>query len=82
MPALNTIKEALKGFSDQKAITIRARGRDTEVYTKNGRETTSAVMLIFVIVQHFLKQRDLLIGRENSMMIGITTTYENPSCSL
>jgi hypothetical protein len=73
--ALNTIKKALKGFSDQKAITIRAHGRDTEVYTKNGRETTCAVMLIFDNVQHFLKQRDLRIGRENSMMIGIAATY-------
>jgi hypothetical protein len=75
MPVINTIKQALKDFSDQKAVVIRTRGRDTTVYPKNGCETTSAILLIFDNVQHFLKQRDLRIGRENSMMIGIAATY-------
>ena len=72
---VNTIKCALKGFSDQKAITIRTNGRDTRVYTKDAREMTNAIFLIFDNVQHFLKQRDLRIGRDNSMIIGIAATY-------
>jgi len=75
MPVVNTIKDALKGFSDQKAIIIRTHGRDTTVYTDNDRDTTNAILLIFDNVQHFHKQRDLRIGRDNSMVIGIAATY-------
>jgi hypothetical protein len=75
MPVVNTIKQALQDFSDQKAAVIQTRGHDTTVYPKNGHETTSTILLIFNNVQHFLKQRDLRIGQENSMMIGIAATY-------
>jgi hypothetical protein len=75
MPIVNTIIQALKIFSNQKAVVIRTQGCDTTVYLKNGRETTTAILLIFNNVQHFLKQHDLRIKRENSMMIGITATY-------
>jgi hypothetical protein len=36
---------------------------------------TKAILLIFDNVQHFMKQRDFRIGRENSMIIGIAATY-------
>jgi hypothetical protein len=75
MPIVNTIKQALKDFSDQKAIVIRTCGCDTAVYPNNDRKTTSAILLIFDNVQHFLKQHDLHIGWQNSMMIGIAATY-------
>ncbi|KAJ6592012.1 hypothetical protein B0H10DRAFT_2233056 [Mycena sp. CBHHK59/15] len=76
MPAVNTIKAALKGFSDQKAVAIRTRGRDVSVVTdSNGRRTTMAKKLIFDNVQHFRRQRELRVGRENSMIIGIAATF-------
>ncbi|KAJ7508161.1 hypothetical protein B0H11DRAFT_2185164 [Mycena galericulata] len=76
MPAVNTIKNTLKGFSDQKAIVIRARGRDTTVMKgADGRLTTQAKAIIFDNVQHFQRQRDLRIGRENTMIIGIAGTF-------
>jgi hypothetical protein len=75
MPVVTTIKTALKGFSDQKAVAIRTRARDTTIAITDGRETTKAILLIFDNVQHFLKQRDLRIGRDNSMIIGIAATY-------
>jgi hypothetical protein len=75
MPVVNTIKDALKGFLDQKAIIIRTHGCDTTVYTDNDHNMTNAILLIFDNVQHFHKQRDLCIGRDNSMIIGITVTY-------
>jgi hypothetical protein len=31
MPSIKTIKTALKGFSDQKAVIIRTRGRDVSI---------------------------------------------------
>ena len=75
MPSINTVKALLKGFSDQKAIAIRTRGRDTSVERINNRVMTKAILLIFDNVQHFMKQRDFRIGRENSMIIGIAATY-------
>ncbi|KAJ7444410.1 hypothetical protein B0H11DRAFT_1616710, partial [Mycena galericulata] len=75
-PSVNTIKVALRGFSDQKAIVIRTRGRDVSVTNhSDGRITTMANVLIFDNVQHFHKQRDFRIGRENSMIIGIAGTF-------
>jgi hypothetical protein len=75
MPVVTTIKNTLKGFSDQKAGAIRRRARDTTVTTADVRKTTNAIFLIFDNVQHFHKQRDLRIGRENNMIIGIAATY-------
>ena len=76
MPAVNTIKAALTGFSDKKAVVIRTRGRDVSVVTdSNGRLTTMAKTLIFDNVQHFRLQRELRVGRENSMIIGIAATF-------
>ncbi|KAJ7148144.1 hypothetical protein C8R43DRAFT_952750 [Mycena crocata] len=71
MPSVNTIKAALKGFSQQKAVVIRTRGRDITITRHaDGRITINAKVLIFDNVQHFLRQRELRIGRENSMIIG------------
>jgi hypothetical protein len=76
MPSVSTIKNALKGFSDQKAVIIRTRGRDTSVTIEpNGRKMTKINVLIFDNVQHFARQRDLRIERENAMIIGIACTY-------
>ncbi|KAF8147032.1 hypothetical protein K438DRAFT_1989998 [Mycena galopus ATCC 62051] len=76
MPAVNTIKASLKGFSQQKAVVIRTRGRDITVTTHpDGRLTKKAKVLIFDNVQHFRRQRDLRIGRENSMIIGIAGSF-------
>jgi len=75
MPVINTVKSVLKGFSDQKAVAICVRGRNTSTKTVNGYVMTRAILLIFDNVQHFMKQRDLRMGRENSMIIGIAATY-------
>ncbi|KAJ7699248.1 hypothetical protein B0H17DRAFT_1256751 [Mycena rosella] len=76
MPAVNTIKAALRAFSDQKAIIIRNSGRDVSVVKgANGRVITKAKKIIFDNFQHFKKQRDLRIGRENAMIIGIAATF-------
>ncbi|KAJ7806195.1 hypothetical protein B0H14DRAFT_2255004, partial [Mycena olivaceomarginata] len=40
-----------------------------------GRKMTKINVLIFDNVQHFARQRDLRIGRENAMIIGIACTY-------
>ncbi|KAJ7429297.1 hypothetical protein FB451DRAFT_963813, partial [Mycena latifolia] len=75
MPAVTTIKKALKGFSQQKAVVIRTRGRNVSVIRHpDGRLTTKGKVVIFDNVQHFNRQRDLRIGRENSMIIGIAGT--------
>jgi hypothetical protein len=75
MPVVTTIRAALKGFSDQKAIAIRTRARDSSITIINGLKMIKAILLIFDNVQHFLKQRDLRIGRDNSMIIGIAATF-------
>ncbi|KAJ7127279.1 hypothetical protein C8R43DRAFT_897578 [Mycena crocata] len=76
MPSVNTIKQALRGFSQQKAVVIRTRGRNVAITRHaDGRLTKRAKVLIFDNVQHFLRQRDLRIGRENSMIIGIAGTF-------
>lgn len=75
MPALNTIKRDLRGFSRQKAANILTMGRDLSTKTVDGKEKVRVVYLIFDNVQHFLKQRDLRIGRENRMIIGIACTF-------
>ncbi|KAF7346929.1 hypothetical protein MVEN_01445300 [Mycena venus] len=57
MPSVNTIKSALKGFSQQKAIAIRTRARDVSVIKDSKcRLRTLLNILIFDNVQHFLRQ--------------------------
>ncbi|KAJ7201497.1 hypothetical protein B0H12DRAFT_1036342 [Mycena haematopus] len=76
MPAVSTIKTALRKFSDQKAVAIRRRGRDVTTWVgPDGRLHTNALALVFDNVQHFMRQRDLRIGRENRMIIGIACTF-------
>ncbi|KAF4596165.1 hypothetical protein EYR40_008153 [Pleurotus pulmonarius] len=76
MPSPNTLKTALRLFSDEKAIIIRSLGQDTETYQDDatGEEYIYVNKLLFDNVQHFFKQRDLRIGRENSMIIGTAAT--------
>ncbi|KZP12709.1 hypothetical protein FIBSPDRAFT_1049880 [Athelia psychrophila] len=68
------IKSMFKGLSDQKAVAIRQRAHDTDVYEKSGRLTTKTLFLLFDSVQHFLHQREMRIGRENTMIIGVAAT--------
>ncbi|KAG9217635.1 hypothetical protein CCMSSC00406_0003676 [Pleurotus cornucopiae] len=77
MPSINTLKVALKVFSDEKAEMIRSLSRDaaTQKDQKTGEEFIYVNHLLFDNVQHYLKQRDQRIGRENSMVIGIAATY-------
>jgi len=75
MPVINTVKSVLKGFLDQKSVAICVHRCDTSTKTVNGCVMTPAILLIFDNVQHFMKQWDLCMGRENSMIIGITATY-------
>jgi hypothetical protein len=76
MPAVGTIKRALKKFSDQKAVAIRMRGRNITAWVgPDGLLYTNAIALIFNNVQHFQRQRDLRIGRENRMIIGVACTF-------
>lgn len=75
MPAINTVKNALKGFSAQKAVAIKTLGQDLSRRTVNGCKQARVIHLVFDNVQHFLKQRDLRIGRENRMIIGIACTF-------
>jgi hypothetical protein len=76
MPAVGTIKRALKKFSDQKAVAIRMRGRNITAWVgPDGRLYTNAIALIFDNVQHFQRQRDLRIGRENRKIIGVACTF-------
>ncbi|KAK7015997.1 hypothetical protein R3P38DRAFT_2542898, partial [Favolaschia claudopus] len=57
MPAVNTIKAALKDFSKQKAVSIRSRGRDVAVSVgTDGRLYTLADILTFDNTQHFARQ--------------------------
>ncbi|KAJ7456199.1 hypothetical protein FB451DRAFT_1048472 [Mycena latifolia] len=75
MPSLETIKSALRGFSNQKAVKIRTMGRDTGVVEIDGREMVKANIIIFDNSQHFRRQRERRIGRENMMVIGISATF-------
>ncbi|KAK6969532.1 hypothetical protein R3P38DRAFT_2587730 [Favolaschia claudopus] len=76
MPALGTIKNALKTFSDLKAVVIRRRGRDISTFrASNGRLMTKAKVYTFDNCQHFWRQGELRIGRENRMVIGIACTF-------
>ncbi|KAJ7886511.1 hypothetical protein B0H13DRAFT_1889227 [Mycena leptocephala] len=75
MPSINTIKSGLRGFSAQKAIRIKSMGRDTAVVEVNGRQMVKANIIIFDNSQHFRRQRERRIGRENMMVIGISATF-------
>jgi rRNA processing protein Krr1/Pno1 len=74
MPSLETIKATLRGISDQKAAKIRRMGRDTAVVVKDGKNMIKANIIIFDNSQHFRRQRERRIGRENTMVIGISAT--------
>ncbi|KAF4581448.1 hypothetical protein EYR40_009733 [Pleurotus pulmonarius] len=77
MPSVNTLKSGLKALSDSKAVLIRALGR--EITTHSDQETGEAFTymnsVLFDNVQHFLRQRDHRIGRENGMVLGIAATF-------
>lgn len=73
-PAIGTIKSALKGFSKQKAMTMRVMGRDTGLVEVNGTPMVKANIIIFNS-QHFRRQRERRIGRENVMVMGISGTF-------
>ncbi|KAJ7447405.1 hypothetical protein FB451DRAFT_1411825 [Mycena latifolia] len=75
MPSLGTIKSALKGFSQQKAVRIRSMGRDIAEVEVNGTRMAKANVVIFDNSQHFRRQRERRIGRENVMVIGISATF-------
>ncbi|KAJ7480367.1 hypothetical protein B0H11DRAFT_1724975 [Mycena galericulata] len=75
MPSLETIKASLRGFSEQKAAKIRMMGRDTAVFEQDGRKMVKANIIIFDNSQHFRRQRERRIGRENMMVIGISATF-------
>ncbi|KAJ7732866.1 hypothetical protein B0H16DRAFT_1468379 [Mycena metata] len=75
MPSLGTIKSCLRGFSNQKAIKVRAMGRDTAVVEVKGEKMVKANVLIFDNSQHYRRQRERRIGRENTMVIGISATF-------
>ncbi|KAJ7845241.1 hypothetical protein B0H14DRAFT_2584802 [Mycena olivaceomarginata] len=74
MPSLETIKSALRGFSDQKAAKIRLMGRDNTVIMRDDRQMVKANVLNFDNSQYFRRQRERRIGRENMMVIGISAT--------
>ncbi|KAF7334027.1 hypothetical protein MVEN_02307900 [Mycena venus] len=75
MPSINTIKSALKGFSKLKAIRIQSMGRDTGIVYVNGVPMVKVVIITFDNSQHFRRQRERRIGKENTMVIGISATY-------
>jgi hypothetical protein len=65
MPAYSSVSRALRSLADQEAEVTRAVGRDP---TKWG-------ILRLDNVQQYIRQRDLRIGRENKMQIGVGATY-------
>ncbi|KAJ7466378.1 hypothetical protein FB451DRAFT_1178529 [Mycena latifolia] len=75
MPSLGTIKSPLKGFSQQKAARIRSMGHDIAEVEVNGTRMAKANVVIFDNSQHFRRQRERRIGRENVMVIGISATF-------
>ncbi|KAF8152779.1 hypothetical protein K438DRAFT_1477476, partial [Mycena galopus ATCC 62051] len=68
MPSIDTIKSALKGFSKQKALRIQTMGLARNSMVK-------VTIIIFNNSQHFRRQRERRIGRENMMVIGTSATY-------
>ncbi|KAH9948898.1 hypothetical protein B0H21DRAFT_689338 [Amylocystis lapponica] len=65
MPAYNTVYSALERLADQEASIVAAHGRDPE----------STGMIWFDNVQNYLLQRDVRVGQENKLNIGIAATY-------
>jgi hypothetical protein len=53
MPVINTVKSALKGFSDQKAVAICTHGRDTLTKPVNGCVMTWAILEYFTLTHMF-----------------------------
>ena len=75
MPIVNTIKTVLKDSVTTKWLPFRTHAHDTTIAITYGCKTTKPILLIFNNLQHFLKQCVLHIGCENSIIIGIPTTY-------
>jgi len=65
MPSYSSVYKTLKSLADQEAVVTQAHGRDP---TKWG-------IIRLDNVQQYIRQRDLRIGRENKMQIGIAATY-------
>lgn len=65
MPSYSSIYRTLHSLADQEAEVTRLAGRDK---TKWG-------ILRLDNVQQYVKQRDMRIGRENAMRVGIAATY-------
>ncbi|KAF9487952.1 hypothetical protein BDN71DRAFT_1542358 [Pleurotus eryngii] len=77
MLSVNTLKSGLKALSDSKAILIRALGRDLSTHSdpETGEAFTYVNSILSDNVQHFLRQRNHRIGRENGMVLGIAATF-------
>jgi hypothetical protein len=55
----------MRSLAEQEAIATKARGRDPDKWG----------ILRLDNVQQYIRQRDMRIGRENKMQIGIAATY-------
>lgn len=77
MPAVTTIKSAMRRMSDHKALVIRSLGRDVSVVKRDSRRLVKVKIIIFDNTQHFRRQRDFRMGRENSMIIGVAGTFSH-----
>lgn len=72
MPAYSTICDTLEGLADHEAQVVRAHGQDA----------TSVGIIWLDNVQNYHLQRDMRLGRENTLNIGIAATYvELPDCA-
>jgi hypothetical protein len=65
IPSYSSIYNALRSLAFQEANTTREIGRDPSKWG----------ILRLDNVQQYIRQRDLRIGRENTMNIGIAATY-------
>lgn len=65
MPSYSTVYKTLRSLADAEADVTKAHGRDP---TKWG-------IIRLDNVQQYVRQRDMRIGRENKMQIGIAATY-------
>jgi hypothetical protein len=65
MPAYSSIYSSLQGLAAQESNHIFTKGKDPNVVS----------VLILDNVQNYHKQRDLRVGRENTMNVGIAATW-------
>ena len=65
MPSYSSIYRTLRSLADQETAATQAHGRDASKW---------GIMWIDN-VQQYIRQRDLRIGRENQMKVGIAATY-------